>query len=96
MHLDIPFVILCQLNRNLESRDDPRPRLSDFRGSGSLEQVGDVILATHWAWKYDEDEPQNEIMVRVLKQKVGDILDIKMEWNKYLMRVRNYSGATFG
>ncbi len=96
LHLDIPFVVLSQLNRKLEERDDKKPRLSDFRDSGSLEQVGDVILATYWAHKYDESAPENEIMIRVLKQKVGDTSDIMMEWNKTIMRFRNYSGGTFG
>ncbi len=41
---NIPIVMLQQLNRLLENREDKRPRLGDLRGSGSLEQDADAVL----------------------------------------------------
>lgn len=45
--LNIPILVLCQLNRNPEGRNDFRPRMSDLRESGSLEQDADVVLLLH-------------------------------------------------
>lgn len=41
--LDIPVICLCQLNRNLESREIKAPTMADIRDSGSVEQDGDII-----------------------------------------------------
>lgn len=45
--LDVAVLGLQQLNRQVESRDNPRPLLSDLKGSGTLEQDADVILFAH-------------------------------------------------
>lgn len=53
---ELRTILLAQLNRGLELRKD-EPQLADLRGSGSLEQDGDVILFPLWPWKLDSNHP---------------------------------------
>lgn len=55
----IPIILLAQLNRGLENRDDKKPRLADLRESGSIEQDADIVIFPWRPCVYDENAEVN-------------------------------------
>jgi replicative DNA helicase len=70
--LEVPIVALSQLSRNLESRSDKHPMLSDLRESGSLEQDADVVIFLYRDELYNKESPDRGAAdVIVAKHRAG-------------------------
>ncbi len=79
--LNIPVIALSQLNRAVESRGG-RPRLSDLRDSGSLEQDADVVMFIHREDKYkEESEKTNIAEILIEKHRNGETGKIDLFFN---------------
>lgn len=88
--LHIPVIALSQLSRNVESRDDKHPRLSDLRDSGSIEQDADAVMTLYRDDYYNPDsERQNEIEVNVIKHRNGPLGGVHLYFDRKKMKFGN-------
>lgn len=78
--LDIPIILLSQLNRSIESRQDKTPNLSDLRESGSVEQDSSVVMFIH-----RDSEDENITVLDVAKNREGFVGEIDFNFIKSKM-----------
>ncbi len=81
--LSLPVIVLAQVNRNPEDRKGGRPRLSDLRESGSIEQDADVVGLLMRPERYadeeeDREDLQGEATFIIAKQRNGPIGDVPL------------------
>lgn len=95
--LDVPVVALSQLSRNLESRSDKRPMLSDLRESGSLEQDSDVVMFLYRDEVYNRESPDRGAAdVIVAKHRAGPIGDLRLVFRGQYARFDNAAPRNMG
>jgi len=76
--LDVPVMVLHQLNRESEKRDDKIPRMSDLRQSGEVEQLARQIWLLHRPAQYDETADPREMCLDMVKNSHGEKCTIKL------------------
>ena len=80
-NLGIPVLCLCQLNREVESRKNEPPRLSDLRDSGAIEQDADAVLLIHKFTLENENEYDAIPMdLHVAKNRHGKTGKVEFVW----------------
>jgi len=92
--LGIAVLALSQLNRSCEARDDKRPRLSDLRESGAIEQDADAVLLLHREELYSKKkEVKGKAEVIVAKQRNGPTGTVKLRFNAPCLKFTDETDA---
>lgn len=92
---NIPILALSQLSRNLESRSDKRPTLSDLRESGALEQDADVVMFLYRDEVYNPDNKTElgKAELSVSKHRAGPLGKVLLSWQAAFTRFDNFASG---
>lgn len=86
----MPLIVTHQLNRGVENRSDKRPRLSDLRSSGDIEQAADKVLFVYRDEYYNENtEFPNQADIIVAKQRNGATGVVALYFEKSITKFQN-------
>lgn len=89
MQLGVVIILLSQLNRELEKRGDPDPKLSDLRDSGAIEQDANIVLML----ARDLEYAPTTLKVFVRKNRNGALGDLELECKPASMQVWEKTSA---
>lgn len=79
--VDIPIILLSQLNRKCENRDNKRPMLSDLRSSGQIEQDADIVIFIYRDEMYNPDTDDKGIAeIAIAKARNASTGRVKLVW----------------
>jgi len=92
--LNVPVIAMAQLNRNPEDRSSNRPRMSDLRESGAIEQDADLVALLHRESYYKlgesqdaEEDPKAELIIA--KQRNGPVGTVRLHFSRQWTRFDN-------
>ncbi|WP_263427930.1 replicative DNA helicase [Planococcus chinensis] len=87
-----PVVVLAQLSRGVEQRQDKRPMLSDLRESGSIEEDADVAMFLYRDAYYSKDDNDSSLEIIVAKNRNGAVGTVFATYNKFTGEITENDG----
>ncbi len=93
MELEIPVIAVSQLNRAVEMREEKKPRMSDLRESGSIEQDADLVLLLHREGYYNKDKNPRDAELIIAKQRNGPIGTVRLTFLNECMRFESVAAS---
>jgi len=95
--LDVPVIALSQLSRQVESRPDKRPQLSDLRESGAIEQDADMVIFLYRADYYEQAEPGEEekTEIHIAKHRNGATANVPVRFIGPYTRFEEWEDSGF-
>ena len=95
--LNVPLLAVAQLSRRVE-QEQRRPRLSDLRESGAIEQDADLVLLLHRPQEVADDQPEDmsgtEADLIVAKQRNGPTGVVHLVFRKRFLRFESRASTT--
>jgi replicative DNA helicase len=93
MELNVPVVAAAQVNRKAEDRSDNRPKMSDLRESGSIEQDADLVCLVHRPCYYAVDQEQEpdpqDAELLIAKHRAGATGKVNLVWRPRFTRFQD-------
>ncbi|MGD6968746.1 replicative DNA helicase [Rossellomorea vietnamensis] len=78
----VPIILLSQLSRSVEQRQDKRPLMSDLRDSGSIEQDADIVMLLYREAYYKRDFEGQETEINLVKHRNGPVGTVRLKFVK--------------
>ena len=89
---NVPVLLLAQLNRDVEKRQDKRPLMSDLRDSGAIEQDADMVILNYRDAYYSKNETDDVFEMIVAKNRMGIEKTVYAQWQGQYSRIVDLGG----